>query len=165
MKNDNLLTEGNVFHVLLAFSVPFLVANVIQALYGAVDLMVIGWYCTPASVAAVSTGTQVTQIITSMVSGLTLGGTILVGKYTGMKDEERTCRTIGTTLSVFAVVALVLTVGMLIFRDAILAALKTPATSMDEARQYVTICFCGIFFICGYNAISAILRGLSLIHI
>ena len=129
MKNDNLLTEGNVFHVLLAFSVPFLVANVIQALYGAVDLMVIGWYCTPASVAAVSTGTQVTQIITSMVSGLTLGGTILVGKYTGMKDEERTCRTIGTTLSVFAVVALVLTVGMLIFRDAILAALKTPATS------------------------------------
>ena len=67
MKNDNLLTEGNVFHVLLAFSVPFLVANVIQALYGAVDLMVIGWYCTPASVAAVSTGTQVTQIITSMV--------------------------------------------------------------------------------------------------
>ena len=46
MKNDNLLTEGNVFHVLLAFSVPFLVANVIQALYGAVDLMVIGWYCT-----------------------------------------------------------------------------------------------------------------------
>ena len=159
MKNHNLLTEGNVFHVLLAFSVPFLIANIIQALYGAVDLMVIGWYCTPESVAAVSTGTQVTQIITSMVSGLTLGGTILVGKYTGMKDDERTCRTIGTTLSVFAVVALALTVGMLIFRDAILSALRTPAASMDEARQYVTICFCGIFFICGYNAISAILRG------
>ena len=159
MKNHNLLTEGNVFHVLLAFSVPFLIANVIQALYGAVDLMVIGWYCTPESVAAVSTGTQVTQIITSMVSGLTLGGTILVGKYTGMKDDERTCRTIGTTLSVFAIVALVLTIGMLIFRDTILTALRTPAASMDEARQYVTICFCGIFFICGYNAISAILRG------
>ena len=89
MKNDNLLTEGNVFHVLLAFSVPFLIANIIQALYGAVDLMVIGWYCTPESVAAVSTGTQVTQIITSMVSGLTLGGTILVGKYTGMQAEGR----------------------------------------------------------------------------
>ena len=46
MKNHNLLTEGNVFHILLAFSVPFLIANIIQALYGAVDLMVIGWYCT-----------------------------------------------------------------------------------------------------------------------
>lgn len=159
MNHDNLLTEGNVFHVLLTFSVPFLIANVIQALYGAVDLMVIGWYCSPESVAAVSTGTQVTQIITSMVSGLTLGGTILVGKYTGMKDEERTCRTIGTTLSLFAIVALALTVGMLAWRDPILFALKTPAASLDEARQYVTICFCGIFFICGYNAISAILRG------
>lgn len=101
MKQDHLLTEGNVFHALLAFSVPFLIANLIQALYGAVDLMVVGWYCSPKSVAAVSTGTQVTQIITNLVSGLTMGGTILVGKYTGMRDEEQTRRTIGTTLSVF----------------------------------------------------------------
>ena len=129
MKNENLLTEGNVFRVLLSFSVPFLIANVIQALYGAVDLMVIGWYCPPESVAAVSTGTQVTQIITSMVSGLTLGGTILVGKYTGMRDEKRTERTIGTTLSVFAIVALVLTLVMLLLRVPVLEALKTPDAS------------------------------------
>lgn len=159
MKNDNLLTEGNVFRVLLKFSVPFLIANIIQALYGAVDLMVIGWYCAPESVAAVSTGTQVTQIITSMVSGLTLGSTIMVGKYTGMKDEDRTRKTIGTTLSVFAVIAILLTIVMLIFKGPILAALKTPAASLKEADDYVTICFYGIFFICGYNAISAVLRG------
>ena len=159
MKNQNLLTEGNVFHVLLSFSVPFLIANVIQALYGAVDLMVIGWYCSPESIAAVSTGTQVTQIITSMVSGLTLGSTILVGKYTGMRDEEQTRRTIGTTLSVFAIVAAALTLVMLAFRDPILAALRTPVPSLDDARDYITICFGGIFFICGYNAISAVLRG------
>lgn len=159
MKNNNLLTEGNVFHVLLSFSVPFLIANVIQALYGAVDLMVIGWYCPPESVAAVSTGTQVTQIITSMVSGLTLGSTILVGKYTGMRDEEQTRRTIGTTLSVFAIVAVILTLVMLAFRDPILAVLRTPEASLADARTYITICFWGIFFICGYNAISAVLRG------
>lgn len=159
MKNDNLLTEGNVFRVLLKFSVPFLIANIIQALYGAVDLMVIGWYCAPESVAAVSTGTQVTQIITSMVSGLTLGSTIMVGKYTGMKDEDRTRKTIGTTLSVFAVIAILLTIVMLTFKGPILTALKTPAASLKEADDYVTICFYGIFFICGYNAISAVLRG------
>lgn len=159
MKNENLLTEGNVFKVLLTFSVPFLIANIIQALYGAVDLMVIGWYCPPESVAAVSTGTQVTQIITSMVSGLTLGGTILVGKYTGMQQEEKTKKAIGTTLTLFAVVAVLLTFLMLAFADSILAALKTPQESLNYAREYVTICFCGIFFICGYNAISAILRG------
>lgn len=159
MNNKNLLTEGNVFQVLLTFSVPFLIANIIQALYGAVDLLVIGWYCPPESVAAVSTGTQVTQIITSMVSGLTLGGTILVGKYTGMQKTEETRKAIGTTLTLFAIVAVALTFVMLLCADPILAALKTPSESMTYAKQYVTICFSGIFFICGYNAVSAILRG------
>ena len=159
MKDEHLLTEGNVFRVLLNFSVPFLIANIIQALYGAVDLMVVGWYCSPESVAAVSTGTQVTQIITSMVSGLTLGGTIMVGKYVGMQDKKRVKETIGTTLTVFAAVAVLLTGVMLAFRDTILTALQTPQESFVLAREYVTICFLGIFFICGYNAISAILRG------
>ena len=159
MEAENRLTEGNVLKVLLTFSVPFLIANIIQALYGAVDLMVIGWFCSPESVAAVSTGTQVTQIITSMVTGLTLGGTIMVGKYTGMQDVEQTRKTGGTTLTIFAIVALILTVLMILLVDPILAALKTPAEAFNLARQYVVICSCGIFFTCGYNAISAILRG------
>ena len=84
METNQSLTQGNIVKNVILFSIPFLLANLIQALYGAVDLMVIGWYCPPESVAAVSTGTQVTQIITSMISGLTLGGTVLVGKYAGM---------------------------------------------------------------------------------
>ena len=156
---ENRLTEGNVFRVLAEFALPFLIANVIQALYGAVDLMVVGRYCSPESIAAVSTGTQVTQIITSLVSGLTLGGTILVGKYVGMQDKKRVEQTIGTTLTIFAVISLLLTGGMLLLTDPILAALQTPEASLALAKQYVTICFSGIFFICGYNAVSAILRG------
>lgn len=159
MKDENLLTEGGVLGVLLRFSVPFLIANIIQALYGAVDLMVIGRYCSSESVAAVSTGTQVTQIITSMISGLTLGGTILVGKYTGMREEEQTRKTIGTTLTLFAGVAVILTGLFLWFADPILMALKTPAEAFELAGDYVRVCACGIFFICGYNAVSAILRG------
>lgn len=159
MKQENNLTEGNVFRVLLEFTIPFVIANVIQALYGAVDLLVIGKYCTPESVAAVSTGTQVTQIITSMITGLTLGGTIMVGKYTGMNAKEEVKKTIGTTLSIFGAAAVVLTVLMLFFTPAILRLLKTPEESFELAKLYVIICSCGILFICGYNAISAILRG------
>ena len=156
---ENNLTKGNVLRILFTFSLPFIAANLIQALYGAVDLFVIGRYCSPESVAAVSTGTQVTQIITSMITGLTLGSTILVGKYTGMQAEEDIKKTIGTTLTIFAAAALILTAAMLLAADPILKLLKTPAPSFDLARTYVKICFCGIFFICGYNAISAILRG------
>ena len=78
-----------------------MLANLLQALYGAVDLFVIGRYCGAESVAAVSTGTQVTQIITSLITGFTLAGTILVGKYTGMKEEDKVEKTIGTTISFF----------------------------------------------------------------
>ncbi len=134
-------------------------ANLIQALYGAVDLMVIGWYCPPESVAAVSTGTQVTQIITSMISGLTLGGTVLVGKYVGRNQPDNVKDTIATNLSVFAIAGILLTFLLLAFVSPILTALKTPEASFLQAKQYVSACACGVIFICGYNAISATLRG------
>ena len=101
MNDKNDLTQGSITKTLIRFSLPLLFANIIQALYGAVDLMVIGQYCSAESVSAVSTGTQVTQIITSVITGMTLGGTILVGKYIGMKKPEEAKKAIGTTLTLF----------------------------------------------------------------
>ncbi len=156
---ENNLTQGSVFKVLVMFAIPFLLANILQSLYGAVDLFVVGRYCGAESVAAVSTGTQVTQIITSLCTGLTLGSTIIVGNYTGQNDKERVKKSIGTTFVVFTFFAIVLTVLMLILKRPILELLRTPVDSFEQTVTYVTICSLGIIFICGYNAISAILRG------
>lgn len=159
METNQSLTQGNIVKNVILFSIPFLLANLIQALYGAVDLMVIGWYCSPESVAAVSTGTQVTQIITSMISGLTLGGTVLVGKYAGMNRPDDIKDTIATNLSIFAIAGILLTFLLLAFVSPVLTALRTPDASFSQAKAYVSVCACGVIFICGYNAISAILRG------
>lgn len=153
------LTEGSVVKNLLLFAVPFLIANILQSLYGAVDLFVVGRYCTAASVAAVSTGTQVTQIVTSLMTGLTLGGTILIGRQMGCRDYEQVKKTIGTTLTVFLAVSLILAALMIGFLRPLLLILKTPEESFEFTMQYVAICALGNPFICGYNAISAILRG------
>ena len=150
---SNPLTSGSVVRALVTFTLPFLLANLLQSLYGAVDLFVVGRYCDAQSVAAVSTGTQVTQIITSLVSGLTLGGTILIGKYTGMEDETRVRQSIATMLSVFAVVALLLTALMLLFERPLLTLLNTPAESFEETMQYVAA------------SSPRRIRQLSLIHI
>lgn len=158
MKEKN-LTEGSIWKTLVVFAVPFLVANILQSLYGAVDLFVVGRYCGAESVAAVSTGTQVTQIVTSLITGLTLGSTILIGQFMGSRDYALVKQTIGTTLTVFAAVAILLTVGMLAFLQPLLVILQTPAESFELTAQYVTVCSLGNIFICGYNAISAILRG------
>lgn len=159
METNQSLTQGNIVKNVILFSIPFLLANLIQALYGAVDLMVIGWYCPPESVAAVSTGTQVTQIITSMISGLTLGGTVLVGKYAGMNRPDDIKDTISTNLTIFGIAGILLTFLLLAFVSPVLTALKTPAASFSQAKEYVSVCACGVLFICGYNAISATLRG------
>ena len=158
MKENN-LTEGNILKTLLLFAVPFLIANILQSLYGAVDLFVVGRYCSAESVAAVSTGTQVTQIITSLVTGLTLGSTILIGQAMGSGNREKAKKIIGTTLTVFAMVAILLTVIMLVFERWLLTILKAPEESFELTMQYVAICMLGNIFICCYNAISAILRG------
>lgn len=157
--NKNNLTEGNIVTTLIFFAVPFLMANVLQSLYGAVDLFVVGKYCNAQSVAAVSTGTQVTQIITSLVSGLTLGSTILIGKYTGMKDFNRVKQCIATTLCVFFLVAILLTGLMLVFEKPLLTLLNTPDESFTYTMVYVAVCAWGNVFVCGYNSLSAILRG------
>lgn len=156
---ENDLTQGNLIKTLLVFSIPYLIANILQSLYGAVDLFVVGKYCLAESVAAVSTGTQVTQIVTSLITGLTLGSTILIGEYTGGKKMEQVKETIGTTLTVFSLVSVVIALCMIIFINPLLRVLKTPAESFDLTKEYVVICVAGNFFICGYNAISAILRG------
>ena len=153
------LTEGSLLGTLCMFAVPFLLANLLQSLYGAVDLFVVGKYCDAKSVAAVSTGTQVTQIVTSLSSGLTLGSTIVIGNYIGQKNLEMVKRAIGTTLTVFSVFALLLTGLMLIVEAPLLTVLNTPEESFELTMSYVAVCAWGNFFICGYNSISAILRG------
>ncbi len=158
MKEHNLTEEG-VAKTLLLFAVPFLIANILQSLYGAVDLFVVGKFCDARSVAAVSTGTQVTQIVTSLVTGLTMGGTILIGQYMGSREYEQVKQTIGTTLTIFAGVAVLLTVLMLVFERPLLAVLRTPEESFKRTMEYVAVCALGNIFICGYNAISAVLRG------
>ena len=92
------LTQGSVPKVLLHFAVPFLLANVLQALYGGADLFVVGQYDDAASVAAVAIGSQVMQTVTGVILGLTTGTTVLIAIATGAKDYRKTASIIGTSI-------------------------------------------------------------------
>lgn len=155
------LTQGNLSRTLLTFAFPFLLANLIQALYGAVDLIIIGQFSDASAIAAVSIGTQVMQILTSLVAGLTMGGTILTAQYFGAQKKAETSETIRTTLTMFGAAGLLFTVLMLFCASPILRLLQTPPSAFESAYGYVTACSFGILFIFGYNAVSAILRGLG----
>jgi len=86
MKQCNDLTEGKVIPTLLKFAVPFLLASLLQALYGAADLLVVGRFSSSAEVSAVAIGSQIMQTITGVVLGLTTGGMVLIGQYLEQKN-------------------------------------------------------------------------------
>ena len=155
------LTQGSVPKVLLHFAVPFLLANVLQALYGGADLFVVGQYDDAASVAAVAIGSQVMQTVTGVILGLTTGTTVLIAIATGAKDYRKTASIIGTSIGLFAAVGAVLTFLMVAFHSRTVQLMHTPPEALADTEAYLWICSLGIPFIIGYNVVCGILRGLG----
>lgn len=155
------LTQGSVPKVLLRFAMPFLIANVLQALYGGANLFVVGQYDDAASVAGVAIGSQVMQTITGIILGLTTGTTILIAMGTGAKDDRKVAATIGTSVYFFTVTGIILTLVMVLFHRPIAALMHTPEEAMADTLHYILICSAGIPFIMGYNVVCGILRGLG----
>lgn len=155
------LTQGSVPKVLLQFAVPFLIANVLQALYGGADLFVVGQYDDSASVAAVAIGSQVMQTITGIILGITIGTTVLIAIATGAKDDRQVASTIGSSVWLFSIIGIVLTLVMVLFHDRISSLMHTPTEAMEDTKSYILVCSVGILFIVGYNVVCGILRGLG----
>ena len=155
------LTEGKIWSTLLGFAIPFLAASLLQALYGAADLFMVGQFADSAAVSAVASGSQIMQTLTGIVLGISTGGTVLIGRYIGAEDEEGAARAVGTMCIVFAGLALVLTPLMIAAGGEIVAVMQMPAEAVRYAEEYLLICSCGIPFIIGYNAVSGIFRGMG----
>lgn len=155
------LTKGSVPKVLMQFAMPYLLANVLQALYGGADLFVVGRFDDAASVAGVAIGSQVMQTVTGIILGLTAGITVLIGIATGARDEKKAAATIGSAVWLFAIIGAVLTLLMTVWHDTIATAMHTPPEAMTDTRHYLLICSLGIPFIIGYNVVFGIMRGLG----
>lgn len=155
------LTEGEIKSTLIHFTLPFLAASLLQFLYGAVDLMIVGRFSDPAGIAAVSTGSQVMQAITGLVTGLSTGGTVLVGQFLGAGRKRDVSASIGTMFTLFTLIAVGLAALFALCTNFIVSLMQVPGAAVAPARQYLFICSCGIIFITGYNMVSGILRGLG----
>ncbi len=158
-KNDFL--TGSILPALLKFSVPVLLALMLQALYGAVDLWAVGKFGATADVSAVATGSQAMQIITGLVTGLSMGSTVLLGIYVGRKDHDGAAKAIGSSLWVFGILGAALTVITVLSAPWIARVTNAPAEAFSQTVAYIRICGAGSLFIVAYNLISAIFRGLG----
>ena len=154
-------TQGSILGKLVPFMMPILGALILQAAYGAVDLLVVGRFGTTSGLSAVSTGSQVLNFVTFVITQFAMGITVLIARYIGEKKQQLIGSLIGGSIVVFAIISVVLFAVMIIFSRPIAVLMQAPAEAVSLTSVYVKICGGGIFFIVAYNLLSAIFRGLG----
>ena len=154
-------TQGSIIKKLTAFMLPILGALILQAAYGAVDLLVVGRFGTTSGLSAVSTGSNVLNLAAFVVTQLSMGTTILIARFIGEKRQEDIGPLVGGSCVVFAVISVVLFVVMVGFARPISILMQAPDEAVELTSAYVRICGAGIFFIVAYNVLAAIFRGLG----
>ena len=154
-------TQGSILGKLVPFMLPILGTLILQAAYGAVDLLVVGRFGTTSGLSAVSTGSQVLNLVTFVITQSAMGITVLIARYIGEKKQQQIGALIGGSIVVFAMISAVLFVVMICFSRPIAVLMQAPAEAVSLTSMYVKICGGGIFFIVAYNLLAAIFRGLG----
>lgn len=157
-------TEGKIFSPLIRFAVPVLLALFLQAMYGAVDLLIVGQFggdMADVFVSAVSTGSQMVMTLTVVITGLAMGLTVYVGGRIGAGKREQAGQIIGSGITLFAVISLVLTFVMVLSSSALAKLMNAPADAFDNTVWYIAICSAGTLFIVAYNLVGSIFRGIG----
>ena len=161
VENKNDFTQGSIISKLLRFMVPIFGALVLQAMYGAVDILIVGRFGTTAGISGVSTGSSIVNLVTFTITGLTMGVTVLMGQYFGEKKPEKVGQVVGGAIWLFFVLAFIIAALMLTFARPLAVLMQAPEEALDLTVLYVRICGGGIFFIIAYNVISSISRGIG----
>ena len=102
MEKNTTFTQGKILQPLILFALPVLFALFLQAMYGAVDLLIVGKFAASADVSAVSTGSQIMLALPNLVSSFAMGTTILLGQQIGCGERKKGGRTVGTAIVMFA---------------------------------------------------------------
>ena len=157
-------TEGKIFSPLIRFAIPVLLALFLQATYGAVDLLIVGQFGgdnADVFVSAVSTGSQIMMTLTIVITGLAMGLTVYVGERIGAGERKEAGKIIGSGISLFAIISLIVTVVMVLSSSSLTKIMHAPAEAFEDTVLYVTICSAGTLFIVAYNLVGSIFRGIG----
>lgn len=161
MENTQNLTEGNILGSLVRFAVPVLLSLFLQALYGGVDLLVVGQFASTADVSGVATGSMLLQTMTMIVTGLAMGITVVVGERIGRREPVQAGRAIGSGICLFGVCAVFLTAVMAGGAEPLSVLMHAPEEALSQTAAYVRICGAGSVFIVAYNVLGAVFRGIG----
>jgi len=155
------MTKGTPWKGLVLFAIPMLIGNIAQQLYSTVDSIIVGHFVGDNALAAVGSALPLLNLMLVLFIGISAGATIMVSQYFGARDKESLAATIGTCVTMTAMVSLALMILAPPLMQPFLKLLNTPADIIDDCRMYLIISMLGIAGMAFYNILSGILRGMG----
>lgn len=154
-------TQGGILGPLMRFMLPVLFAMLLQDLYGAVDLFIVGRFALTADVSGVTTGAQIMSLVMNLAVGFSMGVTILLGQQIGRGEREKGGKVVGAGVAFFLIVGTVVSAVMSLSAPAVARMMQAPEEAFGQTVQYIRICGGGAVVVVAFNLIGSIFRGLG----
>ncbi|MBQ8622869.1 MAG: MATE family efflux transporter [Oscillospiraceae bacterium] len=154
-------TQGSIPKQLLIFALPLFFSSLLQVVYNMVDMIVVEEALGKVGLSAVAIGGDVSHFLTFFIMGFSNAGSVIISQYVGAKRKDELGKFICTMFSFLAVCSVVLSIVCIALRHPILRIMNTPTEAYDEALAYSCVSIIGLLFVSGYNAVSAVLRGIG----
>jgi len=153
------MTQGNILKLLIPYTLPLILSNLLQTFYGLVDMMIAGHFTGASGLSAINNSSQITGILAGVAIGVSTGGTVIIGQFFGAKNKTGVKRSSGTIFSFSLLTGLGVCIMIYFVSEPLLRLLRAP--SFDDAVIYLKICSVGMMPVFGYNALSGMLRAVG----
>ncbi len=160
-KNEIDMTTGSILGKQIRFIIPLLCTGMLQLLYNAVDVIVVGKFAGTTALSAVGSTGSLTNLMINVFIGLSVGINVVMAIYFGKKDEENTQKTVHTAISLAIIAGVMLAIFSFFAAPTLLKWMSTPDDVIDQAVLYMRIIFLGMPFNLVYNFSAAILRAVG----
>ena len=160
-QKSELMTKGPLLKNIILYTIPIILTIILQRLFNAVDLVIVGQYCGSASLGAVGATTFITNLFVNFFIGLSVGAGVSVAHAYGAKEDESIQRTVHTAIPMSLICGGFVTVVGVLLAKPMLQMMDTPESLMPLATIYLQIYFGGIIFNMLYNFSAAVLRAVG----
>jgi putative MATE family efflux protein len=159
MKYELDMTSGNLFKKIIKYTIPILLTSLLQILYNACDVMVVGKFAGEESLAAVGSTGSLISLVVGLFMGLSIGASVAFARSIGAKDLDRANRVVHTSVIVSSIASVILTIVGILLAKKLLILMDSPDNVIDLAALYVKIYFGGTFFNLLYNFASSVVSA------
>lgn len=159
MKRSANMLSGPLWPSLISYTIPIILTSILQLLFNAADLVIVGRYSGSINVAAVSATGSITNLIVNLFIGLSIGAGVTVAHALGGNHKQEVQRTVHTALPTALVGGVFLSIVGVLFSETFLAMMNTPENVLPLSAKYMRIYFCGMTFTMVYNFCASILRA------